>query len=248
MSLVVLLSDTQLPYHHRKAAAAVNNFLADRGKDVQEVHQIGDFYDFTAVSRWVDGLHAEDGKDLQRELDAGEKWMGDLNSAYKGLKTRIRGNHDDRLDMYLARKAKGLNGLRALEYDTLTMAAEYGWKTEPEPYKIAPRTVAVHGLSVRSKSGYTAHAHLDKLPGNVIHGHTHRAGLVYRTLGKETRWGMELGTLMDVKLATYLGPSRAADWQLSIGVLYVDGRDVVPHLVPISNSGKLIFEGKVYTA
>jgi len=240
--LKVILSDTQIPFHDTKAMATVCNLLADRASDITEVHQIGDFFDFTAISRWVDGTLAEDGKLLQRELDVAQGVMRDILKAYGGNKTRVMGNHDNRLRSYLNTKAKGLAGLRALAYDNLTMAYEYGWETKDEPYTLAPGTVAVHGLAVRKYSGHTAHAHLEKIPaGNVVHGHTHRAGLVWRN----DRWGMEVGCLMDKAKASYLAAGYA-DWQQAIGVLYVDGKQVWPQLLEFKADRSLMFEGKRY--
>ncbi len=245
MKLTIILSDTQLPYHHTRAMSAVCNMLADRASDIAEVHQIGDFFDFCAISQWSRGTPKEDGARLQKEIDIADTVMTDIGKAYPGLKTRIKGNHDDRLDKYLATQARGLRGLRVLDYDTLTLAGEHGWETKREPYVLAPGTVAVHGLAVRSRAGYTAHAHLDRLPGNVVHGHTHRAALVYRTLGDRQRWAMEVGCLMDRKQASYL-PCGAADWQLGFGALYTDGSTVTPSLVHLEPGGSFVFEGRRY--
>jgi hypothetical protein len=243
VDLKIVLSDLQAPLHDRRAVSAVCNFLADRAASISEVHQIGDFFDFTAISRWVDGTLSERG--LQKELDASMDLQRDLHKAYPGPKTRILGNHDDRLRKYLNTKAKGLADLRALGFDELTEAAQYGWATKREPYTVAPGVAAVHGLSVRSKAGYTAHAHLDRIDRNVVHGHTHRAALVYRTVGDTTRWAMEVGCLMDRRLADYLS-SGLADWQLAIGALYSEGGKTWPVLVELKSDRSLVFEGKRY--
>lgn len=246
MQLKIILSDLQLPYHHRRAVSAVCNMLADRASDIAEVHQIGDFFDFCAISTFSRGTPKEDGRRLQHEIDVAEDVMRDIGKAYPGLKTRIRGNHDDRLDRYLGTQARGLAGLRVLQYDSLTLAQEYGWQTAAEPYPLARGTVAVHGLTVRKHSGYTAHAHLERLSGNVIHGHTHRAALVYRTLGDNQRWAMEVGCLMDRRQASYL-PCGAADWQMAIGALYSDpNAGATPVLCHINPDGSFVFEGRRY--
>jgi hypothetical protein len=246
MKLTLILSDLQLPYHDKRAIGAVCNLLADRATDIDEVHQVGDFFDFLAVSSYARGTPDEDGKNLQREIDVATQVMSDIGKAYPGWKTRIKGNHDDRLNKYLNTAAKGLRGLNALDYDTLTFANEYGWETHREPYRLASGTVAVHGLAIRSKSGYTAHAHLDRLEGNIVHGHTHRAGVVYRTVGRRTRWAMEVGCLMDKAKAAYLGPARAADWQLGIGAVYSEGPYSWPVLIDLKPDRSLVFEGKRY--
>lgn len=243
MDLKIVLSDLQAPYHDRRAVAAVCNLLQDRGSSIGEVHQIGDFYDFAGISRWVDGTVAERG--LQTELDRSRQLLVDLHQAYSGPKTRILGNHDDRLRKYLSSKAKGLADLRVLGYDYLTEANRYGWTTVPEPYLVAPGTASVHGLSVRSKAGYTAQAHLDRVDSHVVHGHTHRAGLVYRTVGTRTRWAMEVGCLMDKSAATY-APGGFVDWQHAIAALYIDGNQTWPVLIELKADRSLVFEGKRY--
>lgn len=243
MELKIVLSDLQAPYHDRRAVAAVCNLLSDRAASISEVHQVGDFYDFTGISRWVDGTMAEGG--LQKELDGSRQLLVDLHQAFGGPKTRILGNHDDRLRKYLNTKAKGLHGLRVLGYDYLTEADRYGWVTVPEPYTVAPGTTAVHGLSVRSKAGYTAHAHLDKVDSHVVHGHTHRAGLVYRTVGARTRWAMEVGCLMDKTKAVYAA-GGFVDWQLAIAALYIEDKKTWPVLIELKDDRSFVFEGKRY--
>lgn len=243
MELKIVLSDLQLPYHDKRAVAAVCNLLADRAASIVEVHQVGDFFDFTGISRWVDGTVGERG--LQQELDASRGVQADIHSAYGGKKTRILGNHDDRLRKYLSTKAKGLHGLRILDFDYVTEAERYGWTTMGEPYAVAPGVTSVHGLSVRSKSGYTAHAHLDKVDSHVIHGHTHRAGLVYRTVGSRTRWAMETGCLMDPAKAVY-APGGFVDWQQAIAALWVDGKETFPVLIDLRADRSFVFDGKRY--
>jgi hypothetical protein len=245
MELKVIVSDLQIPYHHRRAVASVCNMLSDRRRDITEVFQIGDFYEFEAVSRWVKDTAREDGRTLQRELKVAEDLLTMFSQAYPAVKTRIKGNHDDRLDKYLGTSAKGLAGLECLEFDRFTEAERFGWKTVPQPYRLAANTTAVHGLCVRSKSGYTAHAHLDKIAGNAIHGHTHRAGLIFRTLSGATRWAMEAGSLCDRSAAPY-GVGGLFDWQLAFGVLEIDGSDVFPRIVMLKDDGSFVFDGRRY--
>lgn len=245
MGWTILVSDLQIPWHHRKACDALLNMITDKRREIDMVFQVGDFYEFQSVSRWVAGTAAEDGRSLQRELKTAETLLEGFASAYPAPKYRIRGNHDDRLSKYLSTTAKGLHGLDCLEFDTFTEAKRFGWVTVDQPFMVAPKTTMVHGLCVRSKSGYTAHAHLDRLEGNVIHGHTHRAGLVFRTLGSQTRWAMEVGCLADRKQAPY-GVGGIFDWQLAFGALALDGSDVSPHLISVKDDGSFWFDGKRY--
>ena len=245
MDLTILVSDLQIPWHHRKACDALLGMIADKRRDITSVFQIGDFYEFEAVSRWASGTAREDGRTLQRELSLSEAFLTGFANAYPSTKYRIRGNHDDRLSKYLGTAAKGLNGLDVLEYDTFTKAKAFGWETVAQPFHLAPGTTAVHGLCVRSKAGYTAHSHLDKVEGNVVHGHTHRAATVYRTLGDTVRWAMEIGCLADRKQAPY-GVGGLFDWQLAFGALWIDGKDVWPQLIDIKVDGSFFFDGRRY--
>lgn len=242
--MIALLPDLQLPYIHKRAVNSVFGWISDQSSKILEVHQQGDFYDFKAISRWVKGTPAENGKSLQRELDAGREFNEGLNKAWSGKKTRIMGNHDERIRKYLDGSAHGLAGLTALDFDCLTDAAEFGWVTERQPYRIAPKTVSVHGITVRKYSGYTAQAHLDRFDTNVIHCHTHRAGIVYRTIGANTRWAMECGHLSDPKQPGYAEYALSHDWQMGFSILYIDGNDVAPEFVRIKNDGTFQWGGR----
>lgn len=245
--LKLIWPDPQIPYHHKRATSALCNLLADRTSLFSEVHQPGDMLDMTALSRWVRGTPAESGLSFQKELDACEGWLFDVaKAASPTLLTMIRGNHDDRLSKYLATVAKGLDGLNLLKFENIVKLDDHGWEMKEEPYRIAHDTVVVHGLTVRSKSGYTGHAHIDKFfPTNVVHGHTHRAAIVYRTIGQKTSWALESGHTMNAKLASY---TMNPDWQLGFGVLQVeDGRPTVPMFVPMKNDGSFTFDGTRWT-
>lgn len=236
----IVLSDTQIPYHDKRAMSAFCNMIANRSQFIDKLFQIGDLFDMTAVSRWVDGTPEESGKEMQKELDSGRAFLADIDKAFGGSKEFIMGNHDDRLSNYTRRKAHGLHGVPALHFESLTGTSEYGWVCRQQPYRVRPDTIAVHGMFVRSKSGHTPHAHLDRFNANVVHGHTHRAGTVWRTTDGRTRWGMEVGHMMNEKLADY---TMVPDWQKGFGVLWHDGDKTVPEFVPVRSDGSFMFDG-----
>lgn len=236
----VVLSDTQIPYHDKRAMSAFGNMLSAREQMIDKLFQIGDLYDMTAVSRWVDGTPEESGRDMQKELNSGYEFLADIDKAYSGPKEFIMGNHDDRLSNYTRRRSHGLHGIDALQFGTLTGTDEYNWVCRRQPYRVRPDTTAVHGLYVRSKSGHTPHAHLDRFGSNVVHGHTHRAGTVWRTTEGKTRWGMEVGHMMLESKASY---TMVPDWQKGFGVLWHDGNRTVPEFVPVRADGSFLFDG-----
>jgi len=102
-----------------------------------------------------------------------------------------------------------------------------------------------------SQNGGTTALNLAKKTGkSVVCGHTHRMGLVHHTesfsgVPTRTLWGMEVGNLMDAKQASYL-KAGISNWQQGFGILWVDGKTVVPQLVPIARDGSFFAEGKVW--
>jgi hypothetical protein len=83
---------------------------------------------------------------------------------------------------------------------------------------------------------------------SVVCGHTHRLGLTHNTQAygtsmPRTVFGMEVGNLMNYKHAKYI-KGGLVTWQQGFGILYVDGRTVVPSVIPIQRDGSFIVEGK----
>jgi len=80
-------------------------------------------------------------------------------------------------------------------------------------------------------------------------GHTHRMGLTHHTQTyrggvPKTIWGMELGNLMNYRSAKYI-KAGLFTWQQGFGILHVDGKTVVPQIVPIVNNSFTV-EGKTW--
>jgi len=120
-------------------------------------------------------------------------------------------------------------------------------------FRIAPGWLALHGdeSGLSQLAGRTAANLAIKVgvPGGVVCGHTHRAGLsatTYGIYGKVNRevWGLEVGNLMDMA-SSGAAYSKVHNWQQAWGVLYEDGRNVTPHLIPITNKS-FVFEGVQY--
>jgi hypothetical protein len=59
---------------------------------------------------------------------------------------------------------------------------------------------------------------------------------------------MEVGHMGDQNKMSYLGHGRIADWHPGFAALWVNGNEVVPEIVPVSESGVFHFDGKRYTA
>lgn len=248
--LKILLPDIHIPIHHVKAVAAVLEFIGQMDPD--EVHQQGDLLDAASVSRWARGTINEKNGSLQRELDALDKFWEQLRAVYGGKVSLIEdANHDRRIQMYAESQAHAFAGLRALDTKTLFHLDKYDVQLAKAPYKIAPGVISIHGTHVRAQPGASVLAEMDKYDSSVVMGHVHRAAVVYRPRGaagtRAPRFGLEGGCLIDARKADYLGSGSPNNWQLGISLLWIDGKDVHPEFVPISDKGVLHYQGIKYT-
>ncbi|AYV29663.1 hypothetical protein ACFWNE_06565 [Streptomyces goshikiensis] len=252
MKRIVLISDLQMPLEHRRANRAVINFIHDYQPD--EVINIGDINDYTAPGRWSAGQRAEYGMNVRQEAAYTRRnHVEPIRSGYDGPYVLLGSNHGERPQRYLSDRAPALYDSETFREDKLLRLADYGMRFEPKRYDFAPGWSAIHGhargISLARYAGGTAINAARKLQRSVVMGHTHRAGIVSETTGPEasrTLTGVELGHLMDIRKAAYLGTERLANWQMAFGLFYVDGATVVPHLIPVQRNGSFVVEGEHY--
>jgi UDP-2,3-diacylglucosamine pyrophosphatase LpxH len=243
--LVVIQPDTHIPDHHGRAAQAFFGWLADI--QPARVVQIGDLFDFLSVARWSTGTPDEDGRKMQREVDAGRRYFTDLRSAYQGPFGWMQGNHEARMGNYLRTKGQGLLGLNALSVPNLMGMADFDIEVLRQPHQVAPGVEAIHGIKLGARAGMSVDKELTRRKRSLVQGHCHRQAIVYRQVEGERRFGVEAGHMMDQRRADYL-EHGLADWQLGFAVLYVDGRDVQPVLVSMREDGSFLWEGRRFRA
>lgn len=250
---IVIISDTQIPYHHRKALKAVLRFVGDYQPD--EVVQIGDLVDYPQPSRWNKDTRGEfEGSVYEDSDDAKRLFLEPLRGVYDGPVKVFEGNHDERPRVYLHKYAPALAGTRAFDFDVLCDFDGFGVERLPTFYRFAPGWIMTHGhkggISLNRIAGNTALRAAVKFDKSVIMGHTHRQGVLHETKGFDgdgkTLTGVEVGHLMDPKLASkqYL-KEGTANWQMGFAVATVDGRGVHVKNVPIL-SRKFEVDGEIY--
>jgi hypothetical protein len=184
---------------------------------------VGDEMDQPMVGRWVMGGRGEYSPNLKRDLDKTRELLTAFRNALGKDKPFIvaRSNHTDRLEKYIELKAPALSSL-GLEYEKLVGMPELGITFNKKITKVAPNTLMAHGdeYKMSQVAGQTALKLMEMTGHNVIIGHTHRQGIVYRSEGfaghSKPLFGMEVGHLMDMNQARYLRPLGAANWQLRI--------------------------------
>ena len=243
MKSIVVISDLQAPYHDAEAVNAIKKFIYWYQPDT--VVSVGDEIDLPQISRWEQGGEKEWECSLGWHRDTTVKLLKDLT-----VEHIIRSNHSDRLYNKIKSRAPGLLGLPELEIEKFLRLDELGITYHHQPYELAPNWILVHGDegNVQPTAGATALGLAKRSGASVVCGHTHRMGLTHWTqswAGKsKTVWGLEVGHLMNLKHARYI-KAGLFTWQQGFGILHVDGKNVMPQMVPIVNKSFTV-DGKVY--
>lgn len=249
---IVIIPDTQIPYHDRKALKAVLKFIGEYKPD--EVIHIGDLMDFPQPSRWNKGSAGEFEGSVFADCDYAKKhFLEPLRKVYDGPVGVHEGNHDERARTYLAKYAPALAESGAFNIETLLDFNGFGVTLLPTFNKVAPGWITTHGhlggITLSQIAGQTALNAAKKFQSSIIMGHTHRMAISQCTFGYGgdiTRQvtGFEVGHLMNQKLAHYL-KQATGNWQMGFGLLTVDGQHVKPEMVPVSK-GKFTVDGTTW--
>jgi predicted phosphodiesterase len=240
---IVVVSDLQAPYHDVGATTALAAFIKAYKPD--EVVSVGDEIDFPQISRWEKGGAGEWAYDIGKHRDITVRLLESLK-----IKHISRSNHSDRLYNKIKYAAPGFLGLPELEIEKFLKLDQLGIEYHKQPYELAPNWILVHGDegNVQPTAGSTALGLAKRAGASVVCGHTHRMGLTHWTQswgGKsKTVWGLEVGHLMNLKHARYI-KAGLFTWQQGFGILYVNGKTVTPHLVPIINKSFTV-DGKTW--
>ena len=110
MHRIWAISDLQVPFHDRKAVAAVAQCITDLKQKNDIVLTVGDEIDFQTISRWSAGTPTEYERSIGKDRDMMVQVLKDLQ-----VQHMIRSNHTDRLFNTVMRKAPGLMGAPELE-------------------------------------------------------------------------------------------------------------------------------------
>ncbi|GAB3475436.1 metallophosphoesterase [Amycolatopsis cihanbeyliensis] len=250
---IVVISDVQMPYEDRKALKAVINFVGEYQPD--EVVQIGDLMDYPQPSRWSKGTAAEYEGSVFADSDYGKRhFLEPLRAVYDGPVGVVEGNHDLRPRTYLSKYAPALAESGAFNLETLLDFDAFGVTKLPDWYEFAKGWVITHGhlgkIRLSPVAGNTALNAAKKMGASLIMGHTHRLGTLHHTLGyngevKQTLTGVEVGHLMNQKLASYLD-TATANWQAGFAIVHRDGNYVHAETIPIEHR-RFTVEGAVFT-
>lgn len=245
MEVKVIVSDLQVPYQDKRA---VNNLAAFiKAIKPTDVVSVGDEMDMQTISRWSAGTPLEYERSIGKDRDETVRTLELLRVTHM-----TRSNHTDRLYNSVMKRLPGLLGAPEIELQNFLRLPQLGITYHYEPWQVAPQWLLLHGDegSTSQVGGQTALGLAKKSGMSVVCGHTHRAGLLHHSQSYggrpvKTVWGLEVGNLMDMRKASYL-KAGIANWQQAFGILYIDGNNVTPQLVPIHKDGSFIVGSKVW--
>jgi hypothetical protein len=189
---VVFLSDLHYPFQDDAVIASSLKLI--RNIKPHRVVLNGDINDFFQLSRFNTALERLD--DLQDEIDQANKLRQSIRKALPNATIdETTGNHDDRIISYVAKNARSLTSLRALEPKNLFMYDALNINHHPGcGFLLRKNFLVKHGTIVRGEAGATAKAELLQAGVSGLSGHTHRLSK-YLKVGYDTKEWTEQGCM-----------------------------------------------------
>lgn len=204
---------------------------------------LGDFGDAASLSAHPKTERGAD--DFKAEVAGIEKEL-DILDRLPGVKWKkyIEGNHEWRLQRYLANNAQALMGM--LDIKSCLHLVERGW--EFTPYMNHTSIGKIHFTHDTGQAGVNAHRSAQMIfMGSAVIGHTHR--MAYEVRGV---WGgppvvtAMFGWLGNPEKITYVHQAAAAMWPRGFGLGYHDLETGLVYLVPVPIvNGTCLVEGRL---
>lgn len=152
MKSTVVIPDTQIRHGVQTwHLPLIGRYIADHQPD--SVVMLGDWFDHMAISKYPDG---KIGRLYQRDVDAGVRAMEQLldtiqrrAKGYKGRFIFTTGNHDYRLQRYIAEHPELAGAL----HDPMDTLADMGWRVIPFLEVVMDHGVAYSHYFPRSAKG-----------------------------------------------------------------------------------------------
>jgi predicted phosphodiesterase len=241
LTKTLIVPDTHVPYHDKRAFSLVCKIA--KTIKVDNIVIIGDFADFLSCS--MHDSTSDKRITLKEEMFEVNKAMDRLDDIGAKRKIYVSGNHEFRLERFLAKNAPTL-------FDSLTVPELLKLKTRNWEYVPYRQHIRLGKISYTHDTGSAgAYAHMRAgaaFEASVVMGHTHRASISYfgNALG-ETHVCATVGWLGSKEAADYMHAIRVTkDWQLSFGLAYEEpGKNTHIQLVPLVDY-RAVVEGKLF--
>lgn len=241
----LFVPDTHVDYHDRAAwalALGVSRALRPDGVCI-----LGDFLDCYAVS-FHEKSPSRAGR-LVDEIDAANRCLDELEAASPSARQRvfIEGNHENRLNRYIASNAKALHGMPGLTIREALRLDERGWAWVPyhEHCTIGDTAVTHDG----GRAGvYAVRQTMMAMGQSLIIGHVHRVASQHEsTLDGRAMVGHSFGWLGSHAEVDYRHRALARrEWPHAVGVGTIDASGVLhSHAVPFVGGRAVVFGQEV---
>lgn len=226
---ILFFGDVHAPFEDKRAMRLV----LEVARTLQPHHLVcmGDLMDCYSVSS-----HSKDPSrkaDLAWEVGYTEGILDAFDAlGVKGQKHFIEGNHEHRLQRFIADKAPMFEGLVSIP-QVLGLKAR-GWTFTPyRTHTTLGKLVLTHDVGYAGR--YAAHRTLDALQHSVVTGHTHRiSAVVESNLMGEPKIAASFGWLGDANSIDYMHKGKVTrDWALGFGIGTLDPKTGFVQLTPI---------------
>jgi hypothetical protein len=215
------------------------------GRALRPAHVVclGDLVNCDTVSSYA--RHPLGVSQMEDEFDSANKALDQLDQL-TGKKYLAAGNHEQRVDDYLCKRAPELYSL--IKVERLLRLRERGWSYTP--YRSFLKLGKLHICHDTGNAGAQAHLKaMASFEGSVAIGHTHRLAVGYSGSAKgASHVGAMLGWLGDVSQISYAHRIQAMrDWQLGFGVAYLERATGHVHIQPVPLVGyRCVVGGKLF--
>jgi predicted MPP superfamily phosphohydrolase len=248
----LFLSDFHIPDHNRAILQLIYKFIKDFKPD--RLHLLGDIVNFTRAGAYeIIG----EAPDLGEEINEARAIVYKLAEVARNANRKVEiiwesGNHEHRLERYLARQADSLVSIKD-QYGEPLITIPHIFNLAANKIKWIPYRAKVpvgsaiveHGDIARAKAGFTAQALIDRRGRSGFSGHTHRLAMVTRKQGDDVKFWIENGCLCNLNPT----PSYTVDpdWQNSFSVAYHDiEKDILYPFPILIQENSFYWEGRVY--
>lgn len=224
MKKILFVPDTHAPYHDERAVRIVEQIVNEW--EPQTIVVLGDWIDNLSVSGHEPAKTFD--RNLKREAAVAATRLEGLT---RGIPERhfVMGNHETRLERFIAKKAPELDGLVNIE-DLLGL----GKWTSVTPYNETLKLGKLNMTHDVGKAGQNAHrSAAQSYMGSVAIGHTHR--MAYDVIGRQAGppvVAAMFGWLGDYRKVEYLHRAEAKRWPLGFGIGRMEPSGVV-HVTPV---------------
>ncbi len=205
-----------------------------------EVVVLGDFFDCATVSQYTKDPKSQY-KLLEEELEPGRRAIQRImNAAPNASYVFLAGNHESRIDRYVAANASALGGSISTQ-EVLRLPKQWKFISYGHNgfYRCGPKLIATHGTVFNR---HVCMSMVQKYGCSVVHGHVHRVQEFHvRNVHGDDLVGFTPGWLGDMDKIGYI--QDIADWSHGFALAWFKPNgDFYHQIIPIKNHS-LIFNG-----